>query len=326
MIGLKLLVRAALRIQRAYETHRLRPDDEMTSLLARLDDEVDALHRTFEQLVHVQARGWPTATGERSAELLARVDSVSDVAHLTRSLLSNRPAQPPTLTSLMQELRQLRAEFADFDIDFAKGRLSVITEPIELDGVYLGPFAVQLRWSELAHGSFRSSLAVVALDPHPAATNDSVTHPHVRDEVLCAGDATLPLERALRDGRLADACLLVRGVLTTYNDDSPHVPLKEWYGGTCAECGAGLNTDCANYCDGCNSDCCDDCYRFCEDCEIGRCVGCLGSCVECEKRICGHCQHYVLKRGVFCESCHDNLAAPESNSTQVHSEPALAAD
>ena len=54
---------------------------------------------------------------------------------------------------------------------------------------------------------------VVALDPHPAGSDESVTHPHVRDEQLCAGDAAAAIRSALAGGRICDFFLLVRSVL-----------------------------------------------------------------------------------------------------------------
>jgi len=43
------------------------------------------------------------------------------------------------------------------------------------------------------------------LESHSSLPQGAVTHPHVNDEQLCADDAAVPLQRALTEGRLADA-------------------------------------------------------------------------------------------------------------------------
>ena len=63
---------------------------------------------------------------------------------------------------------------------------------------------------------------MIALDPHPAALNDAVTHPHVSDERLCTGDAGAAIQAALAAGRVFDFFTLVRSVLVTYNPESPY--------------------------------------------------------------------------------------------------------
>ena len=98
------------------------------------------------------------------------------------------------------------------------------TDPITLEGVYLGPFSIRLNVDLLEAGrTDASAFQAVALDPHPASSSDTTTHPHVRDDYLCAGEASEPISAALREGRVADAFLLVRSVLTNYNRSSPFI-------------------------------------------------------------------------------------------------------
>jgi hypothetical protein len=68
--------------------------------------------------------------------------------------------------------------------------------------------------------------AVEAVDPNPATNDEEVTHPHVKSNGLCAGDATVPIQAALQDGRICDAMLLVNAVLQHYNPASPYVSLS----------------------------------------------------------------------------------------------------
>ena len=136
------------------------------------------------------------------------------------------------------------AEFERFDYDAKQQTLSITTEPIRLENVYLGEFSIQLHIDRLSQVPRRRNVyRIVAEDPHPATSNDSVTHPHVRDEELCAGDATAAINAALETGRICDFFLLVRSVLMTYNGHSPYVPLAEWNGRACNDCGYVTDSD-----------------------------------------------------------------------------------
>ena len=102
------------------------------------------------------------------------------------------------------DLVSLRAEFDEVAFDRKKRTLSVTTEPIELDGVYFGPFEIQLDWSDLT-GGHPNNYRVMALDAHPAAPNDSVTHPHVphrlRHDAQFAGCHLLVVLQIRQEGR-----------------------------------------------------------------------------------------------------------------------------
>ena len=180
-------------------------------------------------------------------------------------------------------------EFEEVQIDWDERFVGATTEPITLERVYLGAFAIRLHWERLARRLDAQCFDVVALDPNPAATDDRVTHPHVKDKTLCAGDATMPLKKALEQGRLADAFCLVRGVLTHYHADSPHVPLDAWDGTSCRDCGRTVCDDDCCSCGGCDDDFCYDCTRSCAACDATRCLDCLGRCAVCEADHCAQC-------------------------------------
>src|SRR5678815_5899637 len=95
----------------------------------------------------------------------------------------------------------------------------------------------RLYLDRMAEHADASALDIVAIDPNPAATSEDTTHPHVRDHQLCAGDATVPIKAALREGRICDAFLAVNAVLHHYNPGSAYVSLDEWSGTPCADCG-----------------------------------------------------------------------------------------
>jgi hypothetical protein len=107
---------------------------------------------------------------------------------------SRRPTvlPQPTLRDLYDELTQLQQEFVKVTNDPKHHLLAVVTDSIELEDVYLGEFCLELHLDRLREHTDVSAFDVVALDPHPPDSSQDVTHPHVRDNQLCAGDAILP--------------------------------------------------------------------------------------------------------------------------------------
>jgi len=108
---------------------------------------------------------------------------------------------------------------------------------VTLDGVYLGLFKIQLELDKLCKLYRDSPYCIIALDPHPAATSDEVTHPHVSNERLCEGDGSAAIKATLEEGRLYDFFTLVKNILNTYSPDSPYVALMDWDGEPCYDCG-----------------------------------------------------------------------------------------
>ena len=108
---------------------------------------------------------------------------------------------------------------------------------------------------------------VVALDPHPAARSDDVTHPHVQDEQLCEGEGRSAIRAALAECRLYDFFLLVSQVLHTYGRGSAYVELDDWDGVTCAGLRRLVDAGRLLLCQRCGSELCDDCRQLCAGCE-----------------------------------------------------------
>lgn len=211
----------------------------------------------------------------------------------------------PSVSDVFAEIRQLQAEFERFEYNAKQQTLSVTTEAIVLEDVYLGEFSIQLHVDRLSQvPRRRNAYRIVALDPHPATTNDSVTHPHVRDEELCAGDATAAIATALETGRVCDFFLLVRSVLTTYNGHSPYVPLTEWNGRACNDCGYVTDSDESYYCEYCSDDYCSECISYCRRCDTSVCRSCLETCPVCDEPACPSCMNRCpdCKRTI-CTTC-----------------------
>ena len=85
----------------------------------------------------------------------------------------------PKLSLLVDELNQVQQEFGNIDFDKAENTICVVTEPINLEGLYLGPFKIQLELDKLSELHRSRTYRIIALDPNPAATAEDVTHPHV---------------------------------------------------------------------------------------------------------------------------------------------------
>jgi hypothetical protein len=130
---------------------------------------------------------------------------------------------------------------------------------------------------------------VIAVRPCPAAGNDEVTHPHVRDETLCEGDGSVPIRAALSQGRLLDFFILVNQILQTYNPDSAHVLLDRWDGISCRDCGWRMPRDEHGLCDRCEEPLCSDCSTHCQGCDRFICSGCVSECSDCGEHLCAQC-------------------------------------
>ena len=296
------LLSAALRLRDFYLARATQAVEQ--AFLKRLNDYHPALKSARAALSQTGAVSSVARAlaARRQLYTLARV--VQNAVTQTCNNLDKPGVSVPNLRHWLDELRQLEDEFSGLHLDFKKKTLSVTTDPIELEDVFLGPFAIRLFWDRLAGEANSQCFEIEALQPNPAATNDEVTHPHVRNGVLCAGDACVPIRRALEQGRLVDACCLVRSVLTTYNASSPHVALDQWGGVECHDCGCGAHSDDLSCCTACCYDFCQDCIRSCCTCHDSRCGECLERCSVCAEHFCPGCllcSAHSRKR--CCRSC-----------------------
>ncbi len=160
------------------------------------------------QLAIASERGWHAATQQVLRQLRdTACELVDDATPLTKSADPLNQSLPPTDRQITGELEQIQSEFGRWTFEPKTKLLAIETEPIELEGVYLGPFEVALNLGELSLLGTRHIYEVVATDPHRPTGNDSVTHPHVSDDRLCEGDASVPIRSALESGRLIEAFL-----------------------------------------------------------------------------------------------------------------------
>jgi hypothetical protein len=258
-------------------------------LLDQLTPYDEALEATRAELRQI-ARAGSSVRTLRVRQLLHRlVHAVRDAVTQVLVQSTPTPASVPDVRALLAEFGQLHEEFDDFAVDCRSNMLAVTTEPITLEDVDLGPFRIRLNWDRLVGETGAPSFDLEALEPNPSASNEDVPHPHVSNGGLCAGDGTHAMARALQQGRLADAFLLVRHILTTYNPSSAYVSLDDWSGSECQECGRTVSGEQSWPCQGCLDTFCAECAHDCVVCDTVHCRGCLIECDDCAELHCGRC-------------------------------------
>jgi hypothetical protein len=263
------------------------------------------------QLGLATSRGWDAAAGKL---IQAAEDAIRDVPYYAAEAeTAIKRANPAAvqLGDIMGELEQAQSEFGHLKYTPQGPKLSIVTEPIELEDVYLGEFEIELDLSRLAETRHGSTYSIIALDPHPASSNDAVTHPHVSDSHLCEGDASAAIAAALATGRIFDFFMLVKGVLTTYNASSPYISLSDWSGVSCHECGCSTDPDELHFCNSCESDFCGECISYCRACDESTCRSCLEECGACGDMICPSCKTSCPECGrTICVGCKEEEQCP----------------
>jgi len=306
------LFRAAVVIQE--QSSRQRPVSDAIYLPEYSWNHLQQLRRN---ITRARERGWHLAAQSLLGTLADAGRSMQrELETSLRTLATHmRPRLPANASAIYQDLRALQGEFDKVEIDPTTHELTVTTDTIELEGVFLGEFQIKLNWTDI--GQTSHPYRVVALDPNPAARREDVTHPHVQDEQLCEGDGRAAIAAALAESRFYDFFLLVNQVLHTYGQGSAYVELEAWDGTPCADCGTSVSDDerydcngcdstycssCSSSCEGCNNSYCTSCLQACADCGCEYCSGCLKTCSVCHKRFCKECQENRV-----CTTCYEEL-------------------
>jgi hypothetical protein len=275
-------------------------------------EDLDRLRHLSGRMLVCVERNWDAAFG-RMTNCIAR--DLRDLPYLASQLYQTVEATRlavPSVHDIVDELLQTQQEFDQVEY-VPDGDLLIVTTPaIELEGWYLGEFEIQMQIGKLSDMTRHGTVyRVVAVDPQPAACNDAVTHPHVSNEVLCEGDASAAIGAALVSGRVCDFFQLVNSVLTHYNPSSPYVPLSEWEGQTCYECGETISPDDTYRCSSCENDFCETCISYCRGCEETLCEGCLEKCAACGDPMCSSCLISCPECGrSICRTCHEEQQCP----------------
>lgn len=211
-------------------------------------------------------------------------------------------AGPRTNTAeIFRDLLALPCEFPELDCDLAAGTLWVVTKPIVLRKVELGPFRIELDFRRVA--DFQP-YHVIALQPNLPPGRRQVPHPHVQNDSLCEGNGKEAIKAALRSGRIYDFFEIVGRLLATYNSDSAYVRLSAWEGVCCASCGDCVPGDEIVRCDRCDEDLCADCASDCKTCGYSYCHECSSTCSGCGWALCQSCAKACSHCGkIVCSEC-----------------------
>ncbi len=282
------LVRIASDIRDRLQVLKTMQQRQIRLQCATLAEHMERLKTIQQKLQICETRSWPAATADVAGRIEAALRDVPYYAEEIERAVKEYNCKIPSVKDIYEELIQTEREFGNLQYHREGKLLAVTTEPIELDDVYLGEFEIQLHVPGLVETRRSVTYRIIALDPHPAASNEGVTHPHVSDEGLCPGDAGAAITTALASGRICDFFTLVRAVLTNYNPDSPYVSLDKWSGVVCYDCGYVTGGD-VYWCNCCEHDFCEECVSYCRRCEESMCRGCLENCSVCEEPVCQGC-------------------------------------
>jgi hypothetical protein len=333
------LLRCALLLQQRLERCQNVPLRNRQYLLAGVAEQATAVLVRLDTCRIARQRNWHHAVQVTES---AAVNALYQLQHTLNSALLHHQARlvssVPRLRDLCEELEQLDLEFGGVVLDVRHRLISVTTDPIELEDIHLGAFRIELHLERLGDHPGVSAFDIVALQPNPPDISDDVTHPHVKDRLLCAGDGTMPIARALQQGHLTDAFLTIRSILETYNASSPYVALEDWHGRPCSDCGTSVDPDNASTCEQCSEICCEDCASWCDICESSFCRSCLEEDIESGRLCCRSCRHrcetcnrivdadsWVEETGL-CPGCHEEHLQEQENDhdesdNDGHAEP-----
>ena len=209
MEDIKNLIRMADKIQEALIRLKHGRYLELMRQLTTFAGQFQELTTQSRKMGASLANGWFSAA-ERCCKSVSRL--LNDIPYSVSKIQKLNNAKQEKLlkrASLVDELKQVQEEFGSLEIDNAESTISVITESITLDDVYLGPFRIQLELKKFSELYTASPYCIIALSPNPAATDETVTHPHVSNEKLCEGDGCVTiLPKASRKLKLYFAVIL----------------------------------------------------------------------------------------------------------------------
>jgi hypothetical protein len=268
------------------------------------------LEKLWSGINKAHRHGWHLAAGRLREDLTMQIDNVACQTTQTKGALLAPLPRLPALSGILADLKQLSDEFEEVRIDLDDNSVIATTAPITLRDIELGPFDIELHIGRLDQRPDVGCFDCVAKDPHPAQTDQAVTHPHVKDDALCAGDATAPLSAALSQGRIFDAFCLIKAVLEEYNPASPYVSLDDWYGQRCDDCDRIVHSDDLTFCECCQKDFCDECISRCDLCDETVCRNCLEKDDVSGRYCCPNCRHTCTRCGRTVDE--DSLDGPTS--------------
>lgn len=251
-------------------------------------------------------RGWLSSAEKVISRVNRNLNDFSYYLQKFKELVNADETVLPKLSDIYAELVQIEQEFGEIKFDSNEKAISVTTEPITLNDIPLGPFEVKLSIEQISKLYSDAPFRIIALEPNPAGSNDSVTHPHVSEERLCEGDGHVSIRSAIEQGRFCDFFTMAINILQTYNPDSPYISLDDWEGLSCYDCGCTVSGDDCYYCEYCDRDYCSECSTYCQKCDTTVCLGCACECPSCNEPVCQSCTAKCKDcEQTFCKDCLD---------------------
>jgi hypothetical protein len=327
------LARAAAAVAKAYKGQ-----GNWETSIAKARAEAEALQeRTWQasKLVQEASRADTTPAAQKvlleAHEILANTRASQAYEAVSRAYAAARNIRAKSVDAaeVAAELAMVGREFGDLRLCNEGGDTWVcaVCGPFTFDGIPLGRFEVRLRLGELGDGNVTAhAFKARPLNPNPHAEDRNVTHPHVSGGTVCPGDAEDAITVALQQGRVGDAFLLVKSVLSTWDDESAYLPIETWLEGggpSCPNCGDGYDRDNGYFCEVCEEEYCLDCGGICGACDCGICLSHKTSCDQCDSWFCMKCiQHDVDSDGFYCKDCLDHVLA--EREAEEDTEEALA--
>lgn len=274
-------------------------------------------------------RKWHAAAAKVKTRMIRNISDLSPHFSRFKDELSQEESKLPVVSDLIAELQQTEQELGEVTLNLEEKTISIVTDPITMEDLSLGSFEIVLQIEKIKRLCFESPYKIVALDPNPASSDENVTHPHVSNEILCEGDGHLPIRKALEQGRLCDFFTIVSQILNTYNPDSPYVPIGDWEGICCYDCGYSTPRDETYYCEECYNDFCSQCSTYCQICDTTTCFGCAYECPSCRKPVCRNCVGTCddcetmfctdCLNDALCSSCEENRKEDDYVETKEES-------
>jgi hypothetical protein len=251
-------------------------------------------------------RNWLSSAEQVISRVSRNLTDFSCYLQRFKELVNADETVLPKLSDIYAELIQIEQEFGEIKFDSNEKALSVITEPITLNDIPLGPFEVKLSIDQISRLYNDTPYCIIALEPNPAGSNEEVTHPHVSAERLCEGDGHVAIRSAIEQGRFCDFFTMAVTILQTYNPGSPYISLDEWQGTSCYDCGCTVSNDDCYYCEYCDRDYCSSCSSYCQRCDTTVCLGCSYECPSCDELVCHNCTVKCKECDeMFCKNCVD---------------------
>src|SRR5260221_8862354 len=106
---------------------------------------VQAITRAADQVERAQRLNLRLIAPRLGAEFHAQLRSLADAVARLRSSVALDPVAPADLAAWVAELQQLDCEFGEGTVDWKRDVLAVTTDPITLEGIHLGEFAIELH-------------------------------------------------------------------------------------------------------------------------------------------------------------------------------------